>query len=139
MPQAFLTELYIYSIPCILIWFPKRLTKTLSVLVFILILIFSQDKILFQVSSHDMYINLCFRPFPWINIVCSLKMMSSSDMLAASSILIPELISRSISARFLHAFQYENVEKSFLRCEINGVSVLLILQRIMFLVICVPF
>ena len=39
--------------------------------------------------------------------------MSSSDIFDASSILMPELISRSISARSLQAFQYANVEESF--------------------------
>ena len=42
--------------------------------------------------------------------VCSLRITSSSDMFDASSILMPELISKSINARSLQAFQYVNFD-----------------------------
>lgn len=101
-----------YSIPWMLIWLPKRFTNTLSVLYVCLFLIFIQKIRLFHVSLQEIYINRCFLPFPWINIVCSLKIISSSDMLEASSILMPVLISKSINARSRHAFQKEKVDIS---------------------------
>ena len=52
---------------------------------------------IFQVSLHEIYINRCLRPLPRISKVFSDSMMSFNEIADASPILIPVLISTSIS------------------------------------------